>query len=167
MALIQNVSGVVPIDLLAIIRVLVSKHHFTVAEYNAALTRLGFSSYEAGDKPCPVPASRSSKVTKLSGKAVTHWVHVRNFPFLIRGLVVDPGDTVLSLGLLLHEIIERITAQEFFPYEIDLLERKIQDYLEMRKVLRADHPNLVPSAKPKHHFMKKDTFETETILLKF
>ena len=165
MVLIQTVSGVVPMDLLAIIRVLVSKHHFTVAEYNGALTGLGFPSYEAGDKPCPVPATRSSKVTKLSGKAVSHWVHMRNFPLVIRRLVVDPGDNVLGLGLLLHEIIERVTAQEFFPYEIDLLENKIKEYLELRKVLRADHPNLVPTAKPKHHFMKKDTFATEVILL--
>ena len=144
-------------DLLAIIRVLVSQGQFTVAEYNASLENLEFRSYEMGDKPCTVPVSRSAKVTKLSGKAMTHWVHIRNFPLIIRRLVKDPDEPVLSLGLILHEIVERITAQEFYPYEIDLLEEKILNYLDMRKGIRDSYPSSVPSAKPKHHYMRKDS----------
>ena len=68
--------------LLAIIRVLVHNGHFTVAEYNASLDNLEFRSYAMGDKPCTLPVSRSAKVTKLGGKAVTHWVHIRNFPLI-------------------------------------------------------------------------------------
>ena len=145
-------------DLLAIIRVFVLKGHFTVAKYNEYLENIGFSSYEMGDKPCSVPVSRSSKITKLSGKAVTHWVHIRNFPLIIRRLVKDPDDPILSLGLLLHEVVERVTAQEFYPYEVDLLDEKINSYLETRKTIRNIYPGIVPSPKPKHHYMRKDSF---------
>ena len=46
---------------------------------------------------------------------------------MIRGLVSDYEDPAISLGLLLHEIVERLTAQEYFPYEIDIL-GKDQEY---------------------------------------
>jgi hypothetical protein len=36
--------------------------------------------------------------------------------------VTDNADPVLRLGLLLHEIVERITAVKFCMYEIDILE---------------------------------------------
>ena len=38
-------------------------------------------------------------------------------------------DTVLGLGLRLHEIVERMSATEFYPYEIDILEEKVYEYL--------------------------------------
>ena len=60
-------SGVVPADLLGIIRILASQGQFSIEDYNKSLERLGFSSYEGGDKPYPVPTSRSSKITKLKG----------------------------------------------------------------------------------------------------
>ena len=142
-------------DLLAIIRILVSKKHFTMEEYNDALKKNGFFSYESSDKPCPVPQSKSKKISKLSGKAISHWVHIRNWPLIIRRLVTDPSDSVLQLGLKLHEIVERVTAQEFFLYEIDLLEEKIIQYLEMRKNVREEFKSIMPNPKPKHHYMRK------------
>ena len=58
----------------------------------------------------------------------------------------------------MHEIVERLTAQEYYPYEIDILEEKLVDYLELRKTVRADYPNLMPHCKPKHHFLRGETF---------
>ena len=118
------------------------------------MNQLGWSAYESGDKPCPVPTSMSKKVSKLRGKAVSHWVHLRNFPLILRTLVKDSEDPVLVWGLQLHEIVERLTAQEFLPYEIDVLEERIVRYLDMRSTLRADYPNYLPNPKPKHHFMR-------------
>ena len=63
-------AGVVPIDLLAIIRILVRNGHFSIVQYNEALRRLDFTSYEKDDKPCPVPVSFSKKIFKLKGKAI-------------------------------------------------------------------------------------------------
>ena len=115
-------KGVIPEDLLAIIRILEAKGWFTVVQYNKALERLEFTSYESSDKPYPVPVSKSVK--KLKGKAVSNWVHLRNWPILIKRLTtdIDYTDPVLSLGLKLHEICERMTATEFLPYEVDIME---------------------------------------------
>ena len=65
------VLGVIPEDLLGIIRILAVKGQFGIADYNLSLKRLGFSSYEAADKTYQVTTSRSAKVTKLTGKAVS------------------------------------------------------------------------------------------------
>ena len=89
------IAGVVPVDLLAIIRLLSRSGHFSISQYNEVLKRLEFASFESSDKPCPVPLSQSKKFTKLKGKAISHWVHVRNFPLIIRGLVKH-GDDPLS-----------------------------------------------------------------------
>ena len=96
----------------------------------------------------------SSKVKKLKGKAVSNWVHLRNWPLIIRKLITDYEDPAFRLGLMLHEIVERLTAPEFFPYEIDIVEAKIVEYLDLRKAIRSDFPNLMPNPKPKHHFLR-------------
>lgn len=62
-------------------------------------------------------------------------------------------DQVLDLGLLLHEIVERVVASEFREHEIDILEEKIYCYLDLRKKIRIEHPATILSPKPKHHFM--------------
>ena len=82
-------------------------------------------------------------------------VHLRNWPVLIKRFVVDCDDPVLSLGLKLHEVVERMVASEFYPYEIDLLEEKVYQYLDLRKAIRLDYPNLMLNPKPKHHFIRK------------
>ena len=61
-------EGVVPLDLLGIIRILSSKGWFNLDQYNSALVGLGYKSNEMNDKPCPIPVS--NKVKKLKGKAV-------------------------------------------------------------------------------------------------
>ena len=62
-------EGVIPEDLLGIVRILVSKRWFTLEQYNDALIRHGYSSHESGDKPCPVPLK--SKIKKLKGSVVS------------------------------------------------------------------------------------------------
>ena len=105
-----------------------------------------------------MPVSLSKKVTKLKGKAISHWVHMRNWPLIIRNIVKDQDDPVFNLGLKLHEIVERLTANEFLPYEIDLLEEKVIQYFELRKTLRVEYPNIMPNPKPKHHYLRKNVF---------
>ena len=97
-------EGVASQDLLGIIRVLSRKGWFSIDEYNSSLKALSFKSYESSDRPQLVPTS--NKVKKLIGKACSIWVHVRNFPFVIRKFVVTEDDPVLKLGLKLHEMTE-------------------------------------------------------------
>ena len=68
-------------------------------------------------------------------------------------MVDDREDDVLQLGIKLHEIVERITAYEIRGYEIDLLEDVILEYLDNRKPIFQEYPNLMGRSKPKHHYM--------------
>ena len=144
-------EGVVPEDLLGIIRLLSLKDWFTIEEYNRCLRRMGWTSYETTDKPLDVPINM--KATKLKGKAVSHWVHIRNFPLIIDSFVTDKSDPVLALGLKLHEVTERITATEYYQYEIHLLKEAVLEYLDMRKEIRLENPRFLSRPKPKHHFI--------------
>ena len=74
---------------------------------------------------------------------------------IIRSFVKDYDDAVLDLALKLHEIVERLCAQEFFLYEVKILEEKITEYLDARKMIREEMPNLMLKPKPKHHFLRK------------
>jgi hypothetical protein len=66
---------------------------------------------------------------------VSYWVHVRNWPLLIKAFIVDKNDAVLALGLKLHEVTERLTATEFYPCEVQLLKEAVLEYLDLRKDL--------------------------------
>ena len=142
----------IPEDLLGIIRILSAKGWYTLEQYNNALKNLGYQSYERGDKPCPVPTKISVK--KLKGKAVSNWVHLRNWPLVMRRFEADSEDVVLTLGLALHDIVERLCAQEYLPYEISVLNDKIVEYLNLRKIVREEYPNFMTNPKPKHHFLR-------------
>ena len=148
-------EGVIPEDLLSIIRTLSSKGWLSVESYNLALKNLKWSSYESGDKPQSVP--QVNKVKKLKGKAVSNWVHMRNWPLIMEKFIVDMTDPILVLGLKLHEITERITATEFFNYEIDLLGEAVMEYLDLRKDARLRFPEFFGRPKPKHHYLR-DSF---------
>ena len=139
--------------MLGIIRILSVKGWYTIDQYNDALKDLRYYSYEGKDKPC--------QITKLKGKAVSNWVHLRNWPLVIMKFEINVDDTALNLGLLLHDIVERLCASEFLPYEISRLNEKIVDYLDLRKIVRDDYPNLMKRPKPKHHFLRKEFFLLE------
>ena len=145
-------EGVLPQDLLGIIRILVQKNWFTLEGYNRALKTLKFSSQESSNKPQQVPSS--PKVKKLSGKATSNWVHMRNFPLLLflNDWIEDESDDVFKLAVMLHELTERITAETFRNYEIEALEQLLIDYFEHRKVVFNDYP-ILGRTKPKHHFL--------------
>ena len=145
-------EGVIPEDLLSIIRILSSKGWFSIDQYNLALCSLDYAVHESGDKPFPVP--QSHQVKKLRGKALSNWVHLRNWPLVIRNFVKDIDDEVLLLGLLLHNIVERLTAQQFYVYEVIILEEKISQYLDDRKHIREKYPELMMRPKPKHHYLR-------------
>ena len=146
-------EGTASQDLLGIIRILSRKGWFSIEEYNTSLKGLKYKSYESSDRPQLVPINKKTK--KLNGKAVSIWVHVRNFPLVIRKFVTGEieEDPVLKLGLKLHEITERVTASEFKDYEIDVLEDIIVNYLDERKNIFDDYPDLMGTPKPKTHFL--------------
>ena len=140
-------EGVIPQDLLGVIRILSLKGWFNIEDYNMMLGKI---CSDSRDSPHDIPG-KSAK--KLVGKAVSHWVHIRSFGMIIKDFVVDLSDSVLALGLKLIQITERITASRFRLHEIDILEEKILEYLDCRNVIFEEYPFMLGSAKPKHHYM--------------
>ena len=143
-------EGVVAQDLCGIIKILSEKGWFSLDDYNNALKKQEFKSFERDDKPQEI---KSFKAKKLPGKAVSVWTHLRNFGFLIHQFVGDFDDQVLVLGLELADIVERVTAVECRQYEIDVLEEKILGYLDHRKEVFEEFPLQMGTAKPKHHYL--------------
>ena len=145
-------EGVIPEDLLSAIRVLSSKKWFSFAEYNNRLKSMGWKSYKAYDKPESLVDSKNTK--KRRGKACSQWVHMRNFPLIVEPFIRDRNDPVLMLALKLHDLTERITAPEFYSYEIELFGDIVIEYLDVRKKIRSLYPDLFHRPKPKHHFLR-------------
>ena len=145
-------EGVIPQDLLGIIRILVDKSWFTLDQYNNALRSLKYSSQESSNKPQEVP--KNLKVKKLPGKATSNWVHIRNFLVILylNGWIQDCNDEALQLAIKLHEMTERITAEAFRLNEIETLDDVIIDFLDHRKNVFNDFP-VIGRPKPKHHFI--------------
>ena len=143
-------EGVISQDLCGIIKILAHKSWFTIKEYNQALQNHRFQSYEMNDRPQQIA---NPKAMKLPGKAVSIWLHMRSFGMIIENFVIDYDDEVLSLGLELVDITERLCAVEFREYEIGILEEMIIKYLDQRKPILDDYPNLLGTPKPKHHYL--------------
>ena len=142
-------EGVVAQDLYGGIKILIKKGYFTLEEYNSKLKQLSYTSYEASDKPQEVP----KKAKKLSGKACSLWVHIRSFPLIVKDLIVDKSDEVLCFLIQLVEIVSRLTAEEFRSHEVDALEEKVIAFLDARKVIFSLFPDILGTAKPKHHYL--------------
>ena len=68
-------------------------------------------------------------------------------------MVQEPESDVLKLGLMLVDITNRITAAEFQQYEISILEDKIIEYLDHRKEVFENFPDILGTPKPKHHLI--------------
>ena len=90
-------SGVVAQDLCGVIKILSSKGWFTLQEYNQALMKRSFKSYERNDKPLAI---KNPKARKLQGKAVSIWTHIRCFGMVIEAFVEDVEDNVLECSSL-------------------------------------------------------------------
>ena len=141
-----------PIDLLGIIRILVSKGWFQIEEYNKALRNLKYSVQESSNKPQQVPSK--STIKKLAGKATSHWVHIRLFPYILyfNKWIEREDDPVFQLALQLHEITAYITAEVIREHEVGTLEELIYDYLDARKIIFEEFP-VLGRPKPKHHYL--------------
>ena len=143
-------EGVVAQDLCGVIKILSAMGWFDLDQYNQSLKRINYKSFERNDRPQEL---KGLKGMKLPGKAVSLWTHIRNFAFIIKPFIKDFESQVLALGLKLAEIVERVTADKFELYEVDVFEEKILDYLEHRKLVFEDFPELLGKVKPKHHFL--------------
>ena len=145
-------EGVLPQDLLGIIRILINKGWFSLDDYNKALRNIKYSRQESSNKPQQVPSS--PRIKKLTGKAVSNWVHIRIFSLILhmKGWVVDSQDPVLILALRLHDVTDRLTAEKYEPHEVDIIDNLVIEYLNLRKEVYNQYP-VLGNPKPKHHFL--------------
>ena len=144
----DHLEGIIPQDLFGVIKILFNKGWFSIEDYNKSLSKHCAGS---NDKPQDIPKKLNKM--KLLGKAVSHWVHIRNFGMIIKSFVKDPSDPVLALGLMLVQLTERLTSEKFRQFEIDILEESAMEYLDTRKIIYEEFPSQMGNAKPKHHFL--------------
>ena len=149
-SLLLYILGVIAQDLMGVIKILSCKGWFSIEEYNEALRKHKFKSYENADRPMSI---KNPKANKLQGKAVSIWTHMRCFGMVMEQFVKNMEDEILDFGLQLSELTERLTAHEYREFEIEILEERIVEYLETRKKVFNEFPGLLGTPKPKHHFM--------------
>ena len=135
---------------MGVIKILSSKGWFRIEEYNDALRKHRFKSYESNDKPMTI---KNPKANKLQGKAVSILTHMRCFGMVIEPLVKDIEDKVLYFAFQLLELTERLMASEYREFEIEILEQHVIDYLDSRQKIYDEFPALLGTPKPKHHYM--------------
>ena len=125
------------------------KSLFDVETYNKRLRNFLYSPEDGADKPQELP--KNLKGIKLPGKAVSIWVHIRIFPLLIEEFIQDNEDEILQFVLLIVDITNRLMANKFSLFDIEVLEDKIIEYLNKRMELIDLFTEELGSAKPKHH----------------
>ena len=81
-------------------------------------------------------------------------VHIRNFPLILsfNGWIVNKQCEAFKLAISLHELTERLTAEQIRPHELELLDEVIVGYLDQRKGVFAEQ-EILGTCKPKHHFL--------------
>ena len=141
--------GVIAEDLLAALKILISKKYFTEASYNDAMSKLSFKNYDA-------PEKISIKASKLKGKAMSIMSHVRYFGLILKKI---PGldenivnEDAFKLAISLSKHAEKLMAPAIRNYEVDLLEEDIMYYLDMRADMFQEFERFMGRPKPKHHF---------------
>ena len=85
-----------------------------------------------------MPEAVPKKAKKLSGKACSLWVHIRNFPLVVKDFLlnnddVDSDDEVLIWVLKLVDIVNRITATEFRTMKLKIWSLKLWSILMLEK----------------------------------
>ena len=141
-------EGAIPEDLLSIIKILIHKKFFSQNQYNDALKKVYFKN----DKPEQI----NIKGNKLKGKALSILNHLRHFGFILDKL--NPSEEMLSDSSLdlfekLSMIADYLSAPKLRNFEIATLEETVISYLNLRKEIAEEFPNIFNRPKPKHHYL--------------
>ena len=142
-------EGIIAEDLLASIKILVSKKYFTAPDYNRVMSRIKYGHEEK-------PEEISLKAKRLKGKAMANFNHLRYFGMIIEKLGVDTKifeeDSFKLVGMLIRAT-ELLLAPRIQEYEVFNLKDIIEDYLEKRQDIfkNQNAKKLMPRMKPKHH----------------
>ena len=139
-------------DLLGVLKIFISKSYFSEADYNRALKRHTYASFEASDKPEPIDV----KKRKLRGKAFSILCHIRNVGFyfdFINPNIEIYGEESFKLFRMLSSIVEVVMAPVVRKYEIAMFEEEVIHYLNLRKKIYEQYPCLINKPKPKTHYL--------------
>ncbi len=120
------------------------KHWFTYEFINKNILSAKSKGYEAADRPALINVQSG----KLIGHAVQTWVFLRFLPILIGNEIVDTGDKIWALVLLLREIVELICSPKISMRQIAIMKDRTEEYLQSRFTEFPNEP-----LKPKHHFI--------------
>ena len=107
--------------------------------------------YKGHDKPEQI----DTKLSKLKGKALSHFSHIRNAGLIMKHLRVKDGMFQEPSYKLIHQLMlitEKLMSPKIRIYEVMELEDQITTFLELRSSIKKEHPSIMKSMKPKHHF---------------
>ena len=144
-----NFTGVIPLDLLACLKILIKLRYFTQTQYNEAMKQVN---YKGHDKPEPL----DTKLTKMKGKALSHFSHIRNTGLIMKHLRVKEEMFQEPSYKLIHQLMlltEKLMSPRLRIYEVLELEDQITSYLELRSSIKNEHSSILKTMKPKHHFL--------------
>ena len=138
----------IPLDLLACLKILIKLKYFSQTQYNEAIEKVNFKGHDK-------PEKLDTKLTKLKGKALSHFSHIRNAGLIMKHLRVKAEMFKEPSYKLIHQLMlitEKLMSPKIRIYEVMELEDQITSYLELRSSIKNDHSSIMKSMKPKHHF---------------
>ena len=107
--------------------------------------------YKGHDKPEKI----DTKLTKLKGKALSHFSHIRNAGLIMKQMRVKDEMFQEPSYKLIHQLMlvtEKLMSPKIRIYEVMELEDQITTFLELRSSIKKEHPSIMKSMKPKHHY---------------
>lgn len=137
-------EGVICYDLVLCLRYFVKLQWFSYDMLNSRIHQFNFTSTDAANKPPEVSVTGD----RLGGHAIQNWTLLRFIGLIIGDKVVNKGDGVWQLVLLMIKMTALVCSAELSMAEIAYMKIVIEEYLEARHEL---FPNV--SLRPKHHYL--------------
>ena len=131
---------------------MISKSYFSQEDYNRAVGRHVYKSYESSDKPEMIDI----KKPKLKGKAFSILTHLRNFGFYISSIGPSNdifGEECYDLLCRLSALVEFVMAPKIRRHEVAIFEEDLIEYLNLRGKIYKDYFHFLNKPKPKTHYL--------------
>lgn len=140
-------EGIVPVELAACLRVLISKKYFSFETLNHKIEAFPYKWGDKTNRPHLLPRTFLSKKT-IGGNAHENWCLLRLMPLIV-GYLVPEDEPAWQIILDLKDIVDLVVCPVHTDESIAYLKRKISEY-QYRYHELFPEKNLLP----KHHFLE-------------
>ena len=122
-------EGVIPVTLKYVLRHFIRLHLFTVLDINDKIAESENLSHEKY-KPQPLTNEMFSGKGHIKGNSSENWCLLRILPLIV-GNIINEGDNVWEIYLLLREIVDIVLCNKLPHSMIGYLETCINDFLRL------------------------------------